>query len=72
MTTAEITKEERNTVIRQRLLKYWHDNFQPSYKLIAEHIDLSYINLRRFANQHQGFGKVNLDKIDKFLTKQGY
>lgn len=67
-----MTKQERNALIRQRLLKFWHENFQPSYKLIAEHIDVSYTNLRRFANQHQDFGANNLNKIDKFLTEKGY
>lgn len=69
------TKQERakrNTEIRKRLVKYWHHNYQPKYSLIAEEIEVDYTNLRRYAVNRHNFGTENLDKIEKFLIKQGY
>lgn len=69
------TKEERverNIEIRNRLLKYWRENYEPKYKLIAQEINVDYTNIRRYVNKHHNFGMENLDKIEKFLKKQGY
>lgn len=69
------TKEERverNIEIRNRLLKYWRENYEPKYKLIAQEINVDYTNIRRYVNKHHNFGMENLDKIEKFLMEQGY
>lgn len=69
------TKEERverNIEIRNRLLKYWRENYEPKYKLIAQEINVDYTNIRRYVNKHHNFGMDNLDKIEKFLMEQGY
>lgn len=63
---------ERNIEIRNRLLKYWHENYEPKYKLISAEMNVSYTNIRRYVNKHQDFGTKNLDKIENFLIKQGY
>ncbi len=65
-------RAERNTETRKRLVNYWHENYQPKYSLIAEEIGVDYTNLRRYAVNRHNFGMENLDKIDKFLIKQGY
>lgn len=69
------TKEERverNIEIRNRLLKYWRENYEPKYKLIAQEINVDYTNIRRYVNKHHNFGMDNLDKIERFLMEQGY
>ncbi|WP_192945733.1 hypothetical protein [Staphylococcus cohnii] len=65
-------RAERNDDIRNRLIKYWRENYEPKYKLIAKDMDVDYTNLRRYVNKYQNFGLENLDKIEKFLIKQGY
>lgn len=64
--------KKRNDEIRNRLFKYRKDNFEPKYKLIAEEMGVSYANIRRYVNRHHDFGTQSLDKIEKFLIKQGY
>ncbi|QXU91402.1 hypothetical protein [Staphylococcus epidermidis] len=57
---------ERNIEIRDRLLKFWRENYEPKFKLISSEIDVSYTNMRRYVNKHHNFGKKNLDKLEKF------
>lgn len=75
ITKTDLTKAEkaqRNDEIRNRLVRYWNENYEPRYSLIAKDINVSAINLRRFASNFQNFGMKSLDKIEKFLIKQGY
>lgn len=64
--------KKRNDEIRNRLFKYRKDNYEPKYRLIAKEMGVSYANIRRYVNRHHDFGTQSLDKIEKFLVKQGY
>ncbi|GEQ04016.1 MULTISPECIES: hypothetical protein [Staphylococcus] len=65
-------RAERNSDIRKRLVKYWRENYEPKYNLIAEDIEVDYTNLRRYVINRHNFGIENLDKIENFLVKKGY
>lgn len=67
---AELNK--RNKDVRVRFNKYYTDNFEPKYRLIAEAMGLGYINFRRFATHKHDYGHGALNRVEKFLNEHRY
>ncbi|MCC9117505.1 hypothetical protein LOY18_12005 [Staphylococcus capitis] len=63
---------ERNKNVRDRFQKYYADNYEPKYRLVAEAMGLGYINFRRFATNRHDYAEDSLERVENFLDEQGY